>query len=315
MTVKLADIIQRTWMVINNSSGVLLLHMDDGLDTGFYVPDFGSRYSAILLKGMNGWSSVPAPLRKKAEVAAGRLLNGIFFNYSDDASRILTEWNYMNRRTNRTPFLIYEREVLDAPKINCVITTSCADYIFAQKMLPQAGILYRNKDTLTNALQIPGIPKTGHMKDLWERWTGSREVFGFSRKYFCEKAYGYPAQLQLIREKHLSMGRDNREKLLYIVLQSLAMEDFEIKALMAMGFIWNRYIQAWIGADGSLDIAELDDFLRKDSLATPATLGFVPEWHADINIESLIRQHSSREMTKSNSAKAFDNSGLWNVIV
>lgn len=315
MAVKLTDITKRTWMMINNSMGILLLHIDPTIDTNFFVPDFKTRYSAILLKENEGWGSVPAPLKKKAEIAAGGFLNGIFFNYTEDAFRVLSEWNYMNRRTNQTPFLIYERETLDSVKINCVITMSCADYIFAQKMLPQAGILYRNKDTLTNALQIPGIPKSGHLKELWGKWDSSREIFGYSRKYFCEKFYGYPAQLQMIREKHLSTIKDDKDKLLYIALQALVMEDYEIKALMAIGFVWNRYIQSWIGETNTLDIMELDDFLRKDSLATPATMGFVPEWHAELSISGIIRQHISREMKKMNSTRAFDNSGLWNMII
>lgn len=315
MTVELDDIIQRTWIMVNNNAGVLLLHIDPHIDTNFFVPDFKSRYNAILLNGLEGWSSVPVQLKKKVEIATGGFLNGIFFRYNENVFKIISEWNYMNRKSNKTPFLIYEREILDSVKINCVVTMSCADYIFSQKMLPQAGLLYKNKDTLTNALQIPGIPKTGHLKDLWGKWNEHREIFGYSRKYFCEKAYGYPAQLQLIRERHLSPAKDDKEKLLYILLQALAMEDYEIKTLMAMGFVWNRYIQAWIGETNTLDILELDDFLRKDSLATPATMGFVPEWHAEKSITNIIRQHVSREMTKMNSFKAFDNTGLWNMIV
>ena len=315
MEVKLEDLIKRTWIMINNSAGVLLLHMDRSLDTNSFVPDFQSRYRSIYLNGTVGWGSVPAHLRKKAESAAGDFSTGIFFNYPEDSFKILSEWNYMNRRTNRTAFLIYEREALDAVRINCVITMSCADHIFAQTALPQAGILYRNKDTLTNALQIPGIPKIPHLKDLWEKWSASRNVFGYSRKYFCEKVYGYPTQLQLIRERHLSHVKKDADQMMYMILQALAMEDYEIKHLMNMGFVWNRYIQSWIGEETTLSIRELDDFLRRDSLATPATMGFVPEWHADLDLFDIIRRHATRAMTTKNSTRAFDNTGLWNVIV
>lgn len=315
MDVKLEDLVKRTWIMINNSAGVLLLHMDPKLDTNFFVPDFRSRYSSIYLNNSEGWNSVPAHLRRKVESAVGDFPTGIFFNYPEDSFKVLSEWNYMNRRTNRTAFLIYEREALDAVKINCVITMSCADYIFAQNMLPQAGILYKNKDTLTNALQIPGVPKISHLKELWNKWVSSHNLFGYSRKYFCEKAYGYPAQLPLIRERHLTLQKDDREKMLYIMLQALAMEGYEIKSLMNMGFVWNRYIQAWIGEESTLAVRELDDFLRRDSLATPATMGFVPEWYAGLDLAGIIRSHTTRGMTAKNSTRAFDNTGLWNVIV
>lgn len=309
------NILKRTWIMDGNAKGFILLHVDPNIQNDDYIPDCTRRYRCEVVEKLSECKTIDPAIKHKLLTAEGDL-SGIYFYEADDAYRVLKEWNYRNRLLNQTPFLIYEREALDTAKVNCVVTTSCADYIFVQKQLPGIGPLYRNKETLTNAMQIPGIPRLETLMGFWQDWLTNREIFGYSRKYYCEIAYGYPTKLHLLRERNLSGRWDgDADKHKYYLLQLLSMESYEISELMNMGFVWNRYIQSWAGESTMISIRDLDDFIRKDTLATPATLRFVPEWSAGIELQKLFGHGAaaaSRAMRPG--VHNFDNSGLWRMI-
>lgn len=309
--------LNRIWIMLVTANGIIFLHCDPDIDHNFFIPDFSRRYKSANVKNCNTSQCVAGEIRNKLQTITNgddesyNTLSGIYFYEPTDVYSVLNEWNYMNRRTNQTPILIYERELLDTVKVNCIVTMSCMDYIFAQKKIPQTGPLYRNKETLTNALQTPGLPKLSAIEKIWDYWTNNKNIHCNSRKYFCEKVYGYPTQPDMLRERNLISKYDgDPDKHEYLLLRLLAMEDGETSELSKIGFVWNRYVQAWAGESTLISYSKLDDFIRKDQLATPATMGFVPAWCAEKEVTKAITKgakHNDR-------MQIFDNSSLWRMI-
>lgn len=308
--IDITDITKRTWYLYSVSTGFYLFALHKDIKMNECIPGFLDRYDCREIESFATSDVIHEKIKKDfigTEDINSRMFHdchGIMFNQTQDLFKMLSEWNYVQRKRGLSPILIFSRDTLNSVKLNCVVSNMCIDANFLQTELPNCEYMYRNQATLTNALSVPAPILPSGLIKLWRSWLSTKNLFGYSRKYYCAEYYGYPTKLNLLRGKNLYKEPQNQDMVRYLLFHTLVMDKFDIEKLQDIGFVWNRYNQVWAGAGGNVDEAELRSFIDKDNMATPDTLGFVPEWYASIDI-------AKQSHAKERGGNKFDNSVLW----
>lgn len=304
----LKDIYKRLWYLYYCSDGIFLFPLDPAAELDKFVPGYRERYECRVIDSLAYSEAVPRKI-KSDFIGSGdpsqplfSQTKGAVFLRHGDLFRLLCEWDYTNRRRGATPLLFFSRDTLDAPKLNCIVSNTCMDAAFIGDELPDNEYMYRSQSTLTYALSLPAPVLPAGLGSLWRSWYSSRSVFGCSKKYYCDVYYGYRSKPDLLRPSALKHTKEKPDMLRYLLFHTLVMRKFDIVRLQELGFAWNRHLSAWVGAGGSVDEAGLEAFIAADNMATPETLGFVPEWYARRSVASGL------EFEKSETS---DNSALW----
>ena len=310
--IEIYNITQRLWYLYYVNSGIYLfsLNIDKNFDFNTYLPGFKDRYECAEIASFANSDLIPDKIKHDfvgsddLSLPIFQKCRGIMFNDRNDLFKLLNEWNYFQRKQGQFPLLVFSRDTLNAVKLNCVVSNMCIDANFLQSELPNSEYMYRNQATLTNALSVPApILPTGLIR-LWNNWINNKNIFGYSKKYYCAEYYGYPTKLNLLRGKNLFKEPQNKDMVRYLLFHTLVMNKYDIEKLQDIGFIWNRYNQVWAGAGGSVNEPELRSFIANDNMATPDTMGFVPEWYAHID----IAKHST---ARERGGNKYDNTVLW----
>lgn len=303
----------RLWYLYFINEGIFFFSFNSDPKDSFHsvLPRYNERYACKDITDMESglipakvWYNLNGNSSQKAEDLIFQHCHGVVFSEHSDLLKILSEWNYYSIKKSKFPLLVFSRDTLNSVKLNCVVSSMCVDANFLQTELPNSEYMYRNQATLINTLGVPAPVMPSGLIKLWNNWIAARNIFAYSKKYYCAEFYGYPSKLNLLRGKNLYKTPQDEDMVKYLLFYTLGMNKFEIEKLQDIGFVWNRYNQVWVGADGSVDEGELRSFIAQDNMATPDNLGFVPEWYASID---LARYSSSRER----GGNRFDNSVLW----
>ena len=309
--IDITDITKRTWYLYSLSTGFYLFALNKDVKINDFLPGYKDRYDCRDIDSFATSEYVTDKLKNDfvgKENINTRLYHdchGVMFNNTYDLFKMLSEWNYVQGKRGLHPLLVFSRDTLNSVKLNCIVSNMCIDnYFLLQSEFPDSDTMYRNQATLTSAISIPRPILPMWLIRYWSNWLDARKIFGYSKKYYCVEYYGYPTKLNLLRGKNLYKDPQNEDMVRYLLFYTLVMNKYDIEKLQDIGFVWNRYNQVWVGAGGNVDEGELKSFIDRDNMATPDTMGFVPEWYANLDI---AKQSSAKER----GGNKFDNSVLW----
>jgi len=185
------------------------------------------------------------------------VVGGIRIRDEGDAKKFFRAWErWTVRKTHGLrPSFVFIREKRDAAPLSAFVAGSCIDLVFASSALVDGWAwLWRDTEGARAALSSKAMPTPDSLFYKWKKWASIVGIVCGSPRF-------------LLVQRNTKLG-----------LYTLGAEGDDIRRIASCGMIWNRDAQAWTGDEEKVDRGALVDIVQRDSLPSPAILGYVPEW-------------------------------------
>lgn len=225
-------------------------------DDGFFMNSNNPEYDSMIFSDMK-----PSVYKNRGEEIKG---------YRTVKTRELMEqcnvWFIDMFSKGIRPCVLFRREIRDKTPLKCFVVSVCHDFVFFTRTI-SCDIL--NRDT-ARSMAILDVGEDSDvsidaMRRSWNGWIGSKQYYDWSIRYF----------LEVYNEEKDEFNKENTR----VDLHGTGIRSKEIENLLRSGMKWDRKRQIWTGLKEKINMNEVSDVLRIDSIPTPEETGVVTEWY------------------------------------
>jgi hypothetical protein len=239
------NILARMWIWVLDDTGLYAASILPGEDLLAHIPAREEGVFGIAPADFTVWE------RQARKLSGHRVL------LPDDYMDVASSWLCSSMNKGVRPVMLYLRKRMDLAQIQCLVVTSCADFVFLMQTEQEKSVIYRNSEQMIMVVQVPDMPQLPVLRKSWQSWTQKKVVVASSIRYFVE--------------------RDEDESLL---VHSMGINSQSMRILQNANFEWDRQRQIWVGHKRKARAEDLFRIVAEDASYGPERLGFVPEWYA-----------------------------------